>query len=207
MMAATRRRSRRAPTRKASAKRGSSRAAPRQPRAPRAPLLAPGQGKDLAGLALLVFGAFTAFTLWSAGHGAFASDGLRAALRVSVGEGSTLVPLLALAAGLALLLKVEATRVRPFRTGAMLLTAGLLLALSGSSLVRISAIAATTRSRSCGRREASVAPMCLADRLSRRRNSERPDVVRRATWRRASVEDRSRATRPSSSSRASMRLR
>src|SRR5205807_1488301 len=136
MMAATRRRSRRAPTRKASAKRGSSRAAPRQPRAPRAPLLAPGQGKDLAGLALLVFGAFTAFTLWSAGHGAFASDGLRAALRVSVGEGSTLVPLLALAAGLALLLKVEATRVRPFRTGAMLLTAGLLLALSGSSLVR-----------------------------------------------------------------------
>ena len=135
-MAATRRRSRRAPARKTSAKRGSSRAQPRQPREPRAPLLAPGQGKDLAGLALLVVGAFTAFTLWGAGRGAFASDGLRAALRVSVGEGSSLVPLLALAAGLALLLKVNATRVRPFRTGAVLLTAGILLAISGSSLAR-----------------------------------------------------------------------
>jgi DNA segregation ATPase FtsK/SpoIIIE, S-DNA-T family len=135
-MAATRRRSRRAPARKTSAKRGSPRARPRQAREPRAPLLAPGQGKDLAGLALLVVGAFTAFTLWGAGRGAFASDGLLAALRVSVGEGSSLVPLLALAAGLALLLKVDATRVRPFRTGAVLLTAGILLALSGSSLAR-----------------------------------------------------------------------
>jgi S-DNA-T family DNA segregation ATPase FtsK/SpoIIIE len=135
-MAATRRRSRRAPARKTSTKRGSSRAQPRRPREPRAPLLAPGQGKDLAGLALLVVGAFTAFTLWGAGRGAFASDGLRAALRVSVGEGSSLVPLLALVAGLALLLKVDATRVRPFRTGAVLLTAGILLALSGSSLAR-----------------------------------------------------------------------
>jgi DNA segregation ATPase FtsK/SpoIIIE, S-DNA-T family len=135
-MAATRRRSRRAPVRKTSPKRAASRAASRRPREPRAPLLAPGQGKDLAGLAFLVVGAFTAFTLWGAGRGAFASDGLRAALRVSVGEGSSLVPVLALATGLALLLKVETTRVRPFRTGAVLLTAGILLAISGSSLAR-----------------------------------------------------------------------
>jgi S-DNA-T family DNA segregation ATPase FtsK/SpoIIIE len=135
-MAATRRPSRRAPARKRSAKRSTSRAAPKAPRVPRAPLLAPGQGKDLAGLALLVLGAFAAFALWGAARGAFASDGLRAALHISVGDGSTLVPIMAVAAGLALLLKVDATRVRPFRTGAILLTVGLLLALSGSSLER-----------------------------------------------------------------------
>src|SRR5689334_11102873 len=75
-MAATRRPSR--PARKSSssrapAKRKTTRA---KPRTPREPLLGPGQARDLAGLALIVLGAYAAFVLYGRSDGAAAGTWL-----------------------------------------------------------------------------------------------------------------------------------
>jgi S-DNA-T family DNA segregation ATPase FtsK/SpoIIIE len=133
-MAATRRPSR--PARKSSssrapAKRKTTRA---KPRTPREPLLGPGQARDLAGLALIVLGAYAAFVLYGRSDGAAAGTWLSDTLHKAVGRGAGVAPLVAVAAGAALLVRIDPARLRPFRLGGVLALTGLLLAVSGTSL-------------------------------------------------------------------------
>ena len=133
-MAATRRPSRparKSPSSRAPAKRKTTRA---KPRTPREPLLGPGQARDLAGLALIVLGAYAAFVLYGRSDGAAAGTWLSDTLHKVVGRGAGVAPLVAIAAGAALLVRIDPARLRPFRLGGALALTGLLLAVSGTSL-------------------------------------------------------------------------
>ena len=135
-MAATRRPSR--PARKTSSSRAPAKRKPARakarPRTPREPLLGPGQARDLAGLALIVLGAYAAFVLYGRSDGAAAGTWLSDTLHKLVGRGAGVAPLVAIAAGAALLVRIDPARLRPFRLGGLLALTGLLLAVSGTSL-------------------------------------------------------------------------
>ncbi|MDX6569917.1 MAG: segregation ATPase FtsK/SpoIIIE, family, partial [Gaiellales bacterium] len=133
-MATTRRPTRagRTPTRKPARK-----PAPRKrKKQAREPLLAPGQSRDLAGLALVALGLFSALVEWGGYDGALAGARLHDSLVVLVGRAAGLAPVVLIAAAAALLARVDARRLRPFRVGGVLVCIGLLLALGGSSLDR-----------------------------------------------------------------------
>ncbi len=136
-MAATRRPTRagRKPARKPVRKPAARRA--RKPA--REPLLAPGQGRDLAGLALLALGLFSALVEWGGYDGALAGSRLHDWLVLLVGRAAGLAPVVLVAGSAALLARVEARRLRPFRVGGVLVCVGLLIALGGSSLDRAEA--------------------------------------------------------------------
>jgi S-DNA-T family DNA segregation ATPase FtsK/SpoIIIE len=102
----------------------------------REPLLAPGQSRDLAGLALVALGLFAALVEWGGYDGALAGSRLHDSLVVLVGRAAGLAPVVLIAAAAALLARVDARRLRPFRVGGVLVCLGLLLALGGSSLDR-----------------------------------------------------------------------
>src|SRR4051794_24467794 len=155
-MAATRRPSR--PARKSSssssrapAKRKPTRA---KPRTPREPLLGPGQARDLAGLALIVLGAYAAFVLYGRSDGAAAGTWLSDTLHRVVGRGAGVAPLVAIAAGAALLVRIDPARLRPFRLGGLLALTGLLLAVSETS------VADDGRLRQEGGSSATASPRC-----------------------------------------------
>jgi S-DNA-T family DNA segregation ATPase FtsK/SpoIIIE len=105
----------------------------------REPLLAPGQGRDLTGLALIALGLFSALVEWGGYDGALAGARLHDSLVVLVGRAAGLAPLVLLAAAAALLARVATRRLRPFRVGGLLVCVGLLIALGGSSLDRAKA--------------------------------------------------------------------
>jgi DNA segregation ATPase FtsK/SpoIIIE, S-DNA-T family len=136
-MAATRRPTR--PGRKPTRKPARKPAVRRSKKAAREPLLAPGQARDLTGLALVALGLFSALVEWGGYDGALAGSRLHDSLVVLVGRAAGLAPVILLAAAAALLARVDARRLRPFRVGGLLVCGGLLLALGGSSLDRAEA--------------------------------------------------------------------
>ena len=63
----------------------------------REPLLAPGQSRDLAGLALLALGLFSALVEWGGYDGALAGSRLHDSLVVLVGRAAGLAPVVLVA--------------------------------------------------------------------------------------------------------------
>jgi S-DNA-T family DNA segregation ATPase FtsK/SpoIIIE len=142
-VAATRSRSRPArkpPARKTAAKpkARTPRASRRRSRGAREPLLRPGQGRDLFGLALAALGLYAGLVLYLGFDGARAGSFLHELLLVLLGGAAVAAPPLLVAAGAALFLHVDPRRLRPFRLGASALLLGTLLLLSGPDLDRAS---------------------------------------------------------------------
>ncbi len=91
------------------------------------------QTREIAGLALVALGAFLAITLFVGISVGPVGTGLETLVRLIVGRGVVLVPLIVVALGLGLIFDHELLRRNPFRLGLGLLGAGGLLALAGGS--------------------------------------------------------------------------
>jgi DNA segregation ATPase FtsK/SpoIIIE, S-DNA-T family len=90
--------------------------------------------RDVIGLALVALGVFMAFVLWEGWDGGRAGHGLAVALGWAVGRARGLAPIALLAGGGALLLRPVWPALRPLRTGAICLSASIVLALAAGTL-------------------------------------------------------------------------
>jgi DNA segregation ATPase FtsK/SpoIIIE, S-DNA-T family len=89
---------------------------------------------DIIGLGLVAMAIFFAFVVYLGWDGGQAGDAAVDGLRVLIGAVHYLVPAALLAAGAILVLRPVLPAVRPFKTGAICLFAGLTLALAGGTL-------------------------------------------------------------------------
>ncbi len=90
--------------------------------------------RDVIGLALIAVGVFLAFVLWGGGNGGRAGHGLAVALGWGVGRARGLAPIALVVGGGALLLRPVWPALRPLRTGAICLSASIVLALAAGTL-------------------------------------------------------------------------
>jgi S-DNA-T family DNA segregation ATPase FtsK/SpoIIIE len=131
-MPATRRTSR--PARKSAGgkRRGTTRTPAKAAR--REPLLSPGQGRDLLGLALCVVGLYAALVIYGGFDGASIGAGLRRSVELFVGRGVVALPVLLIGLGAVILLHVDTSRLGPLRLGLVCLFFGALFAASTSEM-------------------------------------------------------------------------
>ncbi len=90
--------------------------------------------RDVVGLALVAVGVFMAFVLWGHWDGGRAGHGLAVALGWAVGRARGLAPIVLVGSGGALLLRPVWPALRPLRTGAICLSASIVLALAAGTL-------------------------------------------------------------------------
>jgi DNA segregation ATPase FtsK/SpoIIIE, S-DNA-T family len=90
--------------------------------------------RDVIGLALVAVGVFMAFILWGHGDGGGAGHGLAVGLGWAVGKARVLAPIALVGGGGALLLRPVWPALRPLRTGAICLSASIVLALAAGTL-------------------------------------------------------------------------
>jgi DNA segregation ATPase FtsK/SpoIIIE, S-DNA-T family len=90
--------------------------------------------RDVLGLALVAVGVFMAFVLWGGWDGGRAGHGLAVALGWAVGRARGLAPVVLVGSGGALLLRPVWPALRPLRTGAICLSASVVLALAAGTL-------------------------------------------------------------------------
>jgi S-DNA-T family DNA segregation ATPase FtsK/SpoIIIE len=90
--------------------------------------------RDVIGLALVAVGVFMGFVLWGGGDGGRAGHGLAVALGWAVGRARGLAPIALVGGGGALLLRPVWPALRPLRTGAVCLSASIVLALAAGTL-------------------------------------------------------------------------
>jgi DNA segregation ATPase FtsK/SpoIIIE, S-DNA-T family len=90
--------------------------------------------RDVIGLALVAVGVFMAFVLWGGWDGGRAGHGLAVALGWVVGRARGLAPVVLVGSGGALLLRPVWPALRPLRTGAICLSASVVLALAAGTL-------------------------------------------------------------------------
>jgi S-DNA-T family DNA segregation ATPase FtsK/SpoIIIE len=90
--------------------------------------------RDVIGLALVAVGVFMAFILWGHGDGGGAGHGLAVGLGWAVGKARVLAPIALVGGGAALLLRPVWPALRPLRTGAICLSASIVLALAAGTL-------------------------------------------------------------------------
>ncbi|MGO9489653.1 MAG: DNA translocase FtsK [Solirubrobacteraceae bacterium] len=103
---------------------------------PRLPSLEQRQ-RDVLGLALVALGVFMGFVLWGSGSpapGGRAGHGLAVAFGWTLGRARVLAPVTLVLAGGVLLLRPVLPALRPLRTGALCLFAGITLALAAGML-------------------------------------------------------------------------
>jgi S-DNA-T family DNA segregation ATPase FtsK/SpoIIIE len=89
---------------------------------------------DLLGLGLIALGIFLAFLLYGDWQGGKAGEALVDGLALAVGTVRYLAPVAVVAAGAIVILRPVLPAVRPFRSGAICLLAGLTLALAAGTL-------------------------------------------------------------------------
>src|SRR5690242_3062627 len=133
-MAATRRSSRAARKRTPARGRKPARKPAARTPAAREPLLAPGQARDLLGVALCVLAAYSALVIYAGLDGASVGAWLRRTGELFVGRGVIAVPLVLGGIGAAILLRVDTSRLGPLRLGLVCLFLGALLGASTSAL-------------------------------------------------------------------------
>ncbi len=92
------------------------------------------QRREIIGLGLLGLGAFLAMTLFVGVSVGPVGEGLETAVRLFVGRGVALAPLVLVAIGIALIFDHEILRRAPFRAGVIVLTCAGTLALAAGSL-------------------------------------------------------------------------
>ncbi|HEY2397752.1 MAG TPA: DNA translocase FtsK [Solirubrobacteraceae bacterium] len=92
------------------------------------------RGRDVLGLALAALGVFIGFVLYRGGHGGRAGHWLVVALGWAVGGARELAPVALVVCGGLLLLRPVLPALRPLRTGAICLFAGVTLALAAGTL-------------------------------------------------------------------------
>ena len=90
--------------------------------------------RDVIGLALVAAGVFMGFVLWAHWNGGRAGHGLAVALGWAVGRARGLTPIALVGGGGALLLRPVWPALRPLRTGAICLSASIVLALAAGTL-------------------------------------------------------------------------
>jgi S-DNA-T family DNA segregation ATPase FtsK/SpoIIIE len=90
--------------------------------------------RDVIGLALVAVGVFMAFVLWGGWDGGRAGHGLAVALGWTVGRARGFAPIVLVGSGGALLLRPVWPALRPLRTGAICLSASIVLALAAGTL-------------------------------------------------------------------------
>jgi S-DNA-T family DNA segregation ATPase FtsK/SpoIIIE len=90
--------------------------------------------RDVIGLALVAVGVFMAFVLWGGWDGGRAGHGLAVALGWTVGRARGFAPIVLVGSGGALLLRPVWPALRPLRTGAICLSASVVLALAAGTL-------------------------------------------------------------------------
>jgi S-DNA-T family DNA segregation ATPase FtsK/SpoIIIE len=90
--------------------------------------------RDVIGLALVAVGVFMAFVLWGGWNGGRAGHGLAVALGWTVGRARGFAPIVLVGGGGALLLRPVWPALRPLRTGAICLSASIVLALAAGTL-------------------------------------------------------------------------
>ena len=94
--------------------------------------------RDVLGLALVAVGIFMAYVLWGFGSspnpGGHAGHGLAVGLGWAVGKARVLAPIALIGGGGALLLRPVWPALRPLRTGAICLSASIVLALAAGTL-------------------------------------------------------------------------
>jgi S-DNA-T family DNA segregation ATPase FtsK/SpoIIIE len=90
--------------------------------------------RDVIGLGLIAVGIFMGFTLWGHGDGGRAGHGLAVGLGWAVGKARVLAPIALIGGGGALLLRPVWPALRPLRTGAICLSASIVLALAAGTL-------------------------------------------------------------------------
>jgi S-DNA-T family DNA segregation ATPase FtsK/SpoIIIE len=90
--------------------------------------------RDVVGLALLAVGIFMGFVLWGHWNGGHAGHGLAIGLGWTVGKARVLAPIALAGAGAALLLRPVWPALSPLRTGAICLSASIVLALAAGTL-------------------------------------------------------------------------
>ena len=89
--------------------------------------------RDVLGLALLAAGIFMGFVLWGHWNGGRAGHGLAVALGWTVGKARGLAPIALIGGGGALLLRPVWPALSPLRTGAICLSASIVLALAAGT--------------------------------------------------------------------------
>jgi S-DNA-T family DNA segregation ATPase FtsK/SpoIIIE len=113
----------------------SARAARRRaPARRRTPAWRSQQGRELIGLGLIALGAFLGLSLFTGLGGGPVGHGLETLIRLLVGRAVAIAPLALVLAGLALILHGGLLAARPFRLGAAVTSAALLLALAAGSI-------------------------------------------------------------------------
>ncbi len=90
--------------------------------------------RDVIGLALVAAGIFMGFVLWGHWNGGHAGHGLAVGLGWAVGKARVLAPIALVGGGGALLLRPVWPALRPLRTGAICLSASIVLALAAGTL-------------------------------------------------------------------------
>jgi S-DNA-T family DNA segregation ATPase FtsK/SpoIIIE len=90
--------------------------------------------RDVIGLALVAAGIFMGFVLWGHWNGGHAGHGLAVGLGWAVGKARVLAPIALIGGGGALLLRPVWPALRPLRTGAICLSASIVLALAAGTL-------------------------------------------------------------------------
>jgi S-DNA-T family DNA segregation ATPase FtsK/SpoIIIE len=90
--------------------------------------------RDVIGLGLVAVGVFMAFVLWGGWDGGRAGHGLAVALGWTVGRARGFAPIVLVGSGGALLLRPVWPALRPLRTGAICLSASVVLALAAGTL-------------------------------------------------------------------------
>lgn len=89
-----------------------------------------GHWREVGGLALIALGAFLGAVVFAGVGGGPFGSGLESAIRVVVGRGVGLAPLLFVAMGIHLIVRIPVFDVRPFRIGAFLAGAAVVLGLA-----------------------------------------------------------------------------
>jgi len=116
-------------TRTATKKRASARSAPR--RRPRRPAGGGhGHAREVGGLALIALGAFLGAVVFAGVGGGPFGSGFESAIRLAVGRGVGLAPLVFVAVGIHLIVRIPVFDVRPFRLGALLAGSAVVLGLA-----------------------------------------------------------------------------
>jgi DNA segregation ATPase FtsK/SpoIIIE, S-DNA-T family len=90
--------------------------------------------RDVIGLALIAIGIFMGFVLWGHWNGGRAGHGLAVSLGWTVGKARVLAPIALIGAGGAMLLRPVWPALSPLRTGAICLSASIVLALTAGTL-------------------------------------------------------------------------
>jgi DNA segregation ATPase FtsK/SpoIIIE, S-DNA-T family len=90
--------------------------------------------RDVIGLGLVAAGIFMGFVLWGHWNGGHAGHGLAVGLGWAVGKARVLAPIALIGAGAAMLLRPVWPALSPLRTGAICLSASIVLALAAGTL-------------------------------------------------------------------------